>query len=215
MKDLNKTSLILTIFFSLIAIVFISITIVLASTDPQAWNTGYRVWPGQITAFFQYGNAGGTSGSNFCSRVRNTSGHSYFMPTRTAYEMGRFDANYPPGVDVCCEWSTCNAPVINFSNTSASAPKAAWVNCGSTDGFGWGGCCAIPDSTGEGYFHQVRTGGAGWGPCLIRGNNDADGEGPTADCECRQHTAPAGTANDHVYCGDLTATNPATSCRVQ
>ena len=188
--------------------------IVWAATNPQAWNTGYRLWNSNRITASRYGsdNDLSTSSTDYCTVIKNTGSKSYFVPTRKLSEFNAFRNNHPSDVDVCCESSTC----INYGQNATAVMHDSGINviqCIERPG-----CCIIreddPSLINEtaGFFDAVRHGDGGikWNNlCEVEGNVVCE-NGPTCDCECRRQLG----TND-LYCADSTGTIPPRTCRVR
>ena len=112
------SNIIITLFFSLIAIVFISSSIVWAgvAVSPNAWNTGWRINDDTGIRHVNYNN-GSYQG------VLNDSAHDYFIPTKTVAEMNAF-CNNADGVDCCGDLHGGNPWRGDFE--TGSPPSSTW-----------------------------------------------------------------------------------------
>lgn len=84
----------------------------------DSWNTGFRI--NTETKNVYVGSA------QTCYKVTNTSGNSYFIPTKTIAEWNAFNANKPAGVTVSgcaeCQYSVTNPYFVWFTLTRLTSP---------------------------------------------------------------------------------------------
>ncbi|MFH1759733.1 MAG: hypothetical protein ABIA63_01405 [bacterium] len=103
-----------------LAVLFCMTGFIIASTNPAAWNTGFRL--DTETENVYVGSA------EECNKLTNVSGNNYFIPTRTVNEYNLFITNAPFGV----------------SETSCCTPDCVGKQCGDD---GCAGSCGACDPT--------------------------------------------------------------------
>lgn len=121
-----------------VALSCVSVLVVYSEID--TWATGYQLSPGQTKNVYF-----GPSGSGW-QKVTNTSGNTYFVPTKTEAEWSSFDTHKPTGVSItgidCTSVGTLGSGSAQFTVQPTAAHNA--IKTGTcTSGY----CNSVPTAT--------------------------------------------------------------------
>lgn len=166
-KYLNKKNIII----ALLGLLFVVMPAFVLATI-NTWDGGYQLPASGQLAPVLYGNT-----PNYCAAINNTSGNTYFVPSRTVAEFNSMVAHPPTGVSFSCAFSGCVNPNANWQLWSYNCKGR--TNCGY--------------STTYADWYGVRYGGGSW----YAGCQWVDNTGA---CECRYKTVQG---HAYLYCTDF------------